>query len=129
MGKILQFIGGFFVFFVLVGVFVGGEETSTDVVDSQNAESSESRADYVVRNVQERRGDFGNNFITGVIENQSGGEVSYIQVEINLYNNAGVQVGSTMANTNNLAAGGRWQFEAIAIEDYSDFEIQEVSGF
>ena len=37
---------------------------------------------------------------------------SYLQIEYNLYDADGAQIGTALANINNLKAGGTWKFEA-----------------
>ncbi len=40
--------------------------------------------------------------VTGIVKNTTGIKLDYVQVEINLYDESGAQVGSTMTNVNNL---------------------------
>lgn len=54
--------------------------------------------------------------ITGRIRNNTDQTYSYVQVEFNLYDNSGNQVGSTLANVNNLEPHGRWAFKAPVME-------------
>ncbi|MGE5590998.1 MAG: FxLYD domain-containing protein [Bacillota bacterium] len=51
-------------------------------------------------------------YVTGTVKNNSNKKYSYAQVEINLYDKDGNQVGSTLANINNLEPGGTWKFKA-----------------
>jgi hypothetical protein len=68
--------------------------------------------------------------IVGKIKNNTDKEYGYVQVEINLYDDSGAQVGSTMANVNNLEAGGTWNFEAPILEDKATkYKIKDVTGF
>lgn len=69
-------------------------------------------------------------YIVGTIRNNSDKEYSYVGVEINLYDKDGAQVGSTLANTTNLEAGGKWKFKAVVLEDgVKSFKIKDISGF
>lgn len=71
-----------------------------------------------------------NRYVVGKIKNNTDKEYSYVQVEISLYDGEGNQVGSTLDNVNNLAAGGTWKFKAIIIEDSATkFEIKNITGF
>ena len=46
------------------------------------------------------------------------------------YDDAGNQLGSTLANCNNLEAGGTWKFEAPVLYDSSaQYKIKDVTGF
>ena len=38
------------------------------------------------------------------------------EVEINLYDKEGVQIGSTLANANHLEPNGKWRFKAVVLE-------------
>lgn len=74
--------------------------------------------------------EYGVRYVTGTVVNQSKREYGYVQVQINLYDTTGNQVGSTMANVNNLAAGGVWKFKAVILEDdATKFKVKEVTGF
>lgn len=62
-------------------------------------------------------GEFGIRYIVGVIKNNTNKKYTYVQVEINLYDEGGAQVGSTLDNLNNLEPGGVWKFKAVVMED------------
>lgn len=65
-----------------------------------------------------------------IIKNNSGSDKGYIQISFTLYDADGNNIGTALANTNNLKDGGTWKFEAIALEnDVKSFELDEVSGF
>ncbi|MBE6822839.1 MAG: zinc ribbon domain-containing protein [Ruminococcaceae bacterium] len=68
--------------------------------------------------------------ITGSIVNKTDKEYGYLQVEINLYDASGAQLGSTLANVNNLEAKGTWKFEAYALKDgVKTVKVKDVTGF
>lgn len=70
--------------------------------------------------------------ITGTLTNNSDQDKSYIQVEYRLYDASGAQIGTALANTNNLKAGGSWKFEALCTQapsEIASWELSEVSGF
>ena len=71
-------------------------------------------------------------YINGTLTNNTENEVSYIQVEYNLYDADGAQVGTALANTNNLKAGGTWKFEAVGTaspDEVASYERVDVTGF
>lgn len=75
-------------------------------------------------------GEYGNNYAVGRIRNNSNQTYSYVQVSVNVYDASGTQIGSTMANVNNLEPGGVWRFEALIYEDNARrFKIKDVTGF
>jgi uncharacterized protein YcfL len=70
-----------------------------------------------------------NAHIVGTVKNNSAKEFSYVQVEFNLYDESGAQVGSTLDNTNNLEAYGTWKFDAVCIEEFKKYKLKGISGF
>lgn len=80
-------------------------------------------------------GDTSNQFaykITGTLTNNTDKEQSYIQIEYVLYDADGNQVGTALANTNHLKAGGTWKFEAMSTvspDQVASWERSDVSGF
>ena len=85
--------------------------------------------------VSDEAGDASNQFaykITGTLTNNTDKEQSYIQIEYVLYDADGNQVGTALANTNHLKAGGTWKFEAMSTvspDQVASWERSDVSGF
>lgn len=70
------------------------------------------------------------NYVIGTVKNNAGKTYSYVQVTINLYDKSGAQVGSTLANVNNLEPGGIWKFKAPILEqDATTYKIKDITGF
>lgn len=68
-------------------------------------------------------------YITGKIRNNTRKTYSYVEVDINLYNADGVQVGSCLDNVTNLEPGQVWAFKAPVVEDgVQSFKIVRVTG-
>jgi len=77
-----------------------------------------------------KTGEYGNRFIAGTVKNESTKQYSYAQVEFNLYDDSGAQVGSALANISNLEAGSTWNFEAIVLEDKATkAKFKELTGW
>lgn len=69
-------------------------------------------------------------YAAGTVKNNSNRKYGYVQVEINLYDGEGNQVGSTLANANNLEPGATWKFRAPVFEDnVKQFKVVDVTGF
>ena len=102
----------------------GGKTNSTTTESVEQKKSALEVLEHSVKNDAYTR------YIVGTVKNNSSREYSYVQVEINLYDDEGNQVGSTMDNTNNLEPGGTWKFKAIVLEDSAtEYKIKDVSGF
>ena len=54
--------------------------------------------------------------IIGTVRNSTNRTFGYAQVEFNVYDASGSQVGSAMDNINNLEPGGTWKFKAMVLE-------------
>lgn len=67
--------------------------------------------------------------VTGTVINRRNRTVTYVQIIFNLYDEGGAQVGTAFANTNNLEAGGRWNFTAIgASPEARSCRVSSLSG-
>ena len=73
---------------------------------------------------------YGGRAICGTVINNTDRTYGYAQIQINLYDKNGTQIGNTMDNINNLAPHSKWNFKAVVIEDRADnYKIVDVSGF
>ena len=115
IGKIVL---GIIVVLVIVGAVgsMGGNSTDSSASDSakpaettqQAEEQKEPQEPYTIADEAE---DTSNQFtykISGTLTNNTDKEKSYIQIEYVLYDADGNQVGTALANTNHLKAGGLW---------------------
>lgn len=139
IGKIVL---GIIVVLVIVGAVdsMGGNSTDSSASDSakpaettrQAEEQKEPQEPYTIADEAE---DTSNQFtykITGTLTNNTDKEKSYIQIEYVLYDADGNQVGTALANTNHLKAGGSWKFEALGTvspDQVASWERSDVSGF
>ena len=130
IGKIVL---GIIVVLVIVGAVgsMGGNSTDSSASDSAE-EQKEPQEPYTIADEAE---DTSNQFtykITGTLTNNTDKEKSYIQIEYVLYDADGNQVGTALANTNHLKAGGSWKFEALGTvspDQVASWERSDVSGF
>ena len=77
------------------------------------------------------RGEYGNVYIVGTVKNNSNKQYSLVQVQFNLYDANGNQVGSTMDNVNNLEPHGTWRYKALVLDDkrVRKARLKGVTGF
>ena len=69
-------------------------------------------------------------YITGTIKNNTNKQYSYVQVTFNLYDANGAQIGTALANINNLEANGTWKFKAIGTtEKPASYKLAEITGW
>ncbi len=125
----IAIVVGVFVFLAVIGILFGDKSSpsTNDVKDAvktiTGSKSLELVDSKVIRENYTR-------YIVGTIKNNSDKEFSYAQVEINIYDKSGAQVGSTLANTNNLESNGIWKFKAPIIEDNAaSYKIKDITGY
>lgn len=150
-------IVGFLVVMGVIGAIVSGDgsqKTSTPPQQQQTsaqqqpqpvAEKPQTSAQQQAQPVAEKpkanlevteshieRGQFGNWYVAGTIKNNTNKQYRYVQVDINLYDDAGNQIGATMDNTSNLEPGGTWKFKAIIpsyLEDSATkYKVMKITG-
>ena len=69
-------------------------------------------------------------YIEGAVKNNTNKQYKYAQVEINLYDDSGAQVGSTLANANNLEPNGTWKFKALVTQkNAKKYAIKNITAF
>jgi hypothetical protein len=124
-------IVGLMVFFGIIGALVGDDSKPERMATTSPTEvKTESRDDLELIKHGSERGEFGNLYITGTIKNNTNKQYKYVQVEVNLYDDDGAQIGSTLANTNNLEPRGMWKFKAVAMEDNAaSYRIKDITGY
>lgn len=71
--------------------------------------------------------------IEGSIKNNTNKQYSYVQVTFNLYDADGAQIGSALANINNLEANGLWKFKALGSlgngKSVASYKLMEITGW
>lgn len=87
------------------------------------------KPDLELMDVKSENDDY-SRYVVGIVKNNTDRNYGYVQVEINLYDNSGAQVGSTMSNTNNLEPNSTWKFKAPILEETATrFKVKKVTGY
>ena len=72
-------------------------------------------------------------YIEGEIVNNTKNSYSYVQIQFNVYDSTGAQIGSAMDNINNLEANGTWKFKAIDLsgepENIAYYKVIDITAF
>lgn len=67
--------------------------------------------------------------VRGIVENKTDDTLKYVSVEVYFLDSDGVQIGDSLANTTDLAAGRKWKFEAPLIQaDASEVDSYEITA-
>lgn len=113
------------------GTVQTSDETSVAAPAAGETTAAESADKYSIDG-EELTGDAYSCKISGVYTNKAGKDLNYVQVSYNLFDADGNQIGTALANTNNLADGGTWKFEAFgsaAVDEVASYKIGDVTGF
>lgn len=105
--------------------------TTEEKSEEPAAEESESK-DYEITGEEMSKDKYGMYKVTGTFTNTSGKDFGYVQLSYAMYDEDGVKVGDAFANTNKLADGKSWKFEAACLEtdeDIDDYELTDVTAF
>lgn len=112
-----------------------GSDSSTSGGTAKTEQAEEKKQEQEPYTISDEALDTSNPYgvkITGTLVNNTDDDKSYLQIEYNLYDADGAQIGTALANINNLKAGGTWKFEATSMEkpeDVANWERVDVSGF
>lgn len=151
IGKLLKVVGGVVVALVVLALIFGGSSNEkeyssdkgrTEVATGEATEAAEDDAQeqtqqaeahkekYTITDENFDTSDPYFTYITGVLTNNTDRDVTYLQIEYNIYDADGNQIGSAFDNINNLKAGGTWKFKAYVTEEgAASYELADVTGF
>ena len=133
--KLLKWLGVVFVLLLLVSCFAEDTEESNSVstspqVITEQQEKEEKEADYIFIEEPHITHDGYWNHIEGIVQNNTGKDLDYVQVSFTVYDVDGNVLGSAFANANNVKANGTWKFDALITDDnYASFELDEIRGW
>lgn len=122
---------GFIIIAIIVFMFTRNCDNKSEQSKSftGTSTSSEQKANLELMNWHWERGEYGT-YIVGIVKNNANKTYGYAQVSFNLYDEHGNQVGSTLANINNLEPYGTWKFKAIVTEDnVKRAAFKEITAF
>lgn len=122
-------------FWVLVIIIIGaiagsqGMNTSTKTGTGTAQQTQQTQEKFTLVDSEGSYDGFAY-YVTGTIKNNTDKQYSYAQVTFTLYDADGAQIGSALANINNLEANGTWKFKALGMtENVSSYKLSEITGW
>lgn len=70
--------------------------------------------------------------VNGYVSNNGEAITNYVQITFDVLDAEGANLGTCLANTNTIDAGGKWKFEAICDgepDEIADVRFKEITGF
>lgn len=124
--KIFRYILGSI--FLIVGLY---ELWTAIIAPSNNKVSTEVAEEFSIISEEVTTDKYGNQYIEGIIKNNTEKDYSYVQVEFCLYDEDGNQIGTALDNINDLKAGATWKYKAtpLTTEKFVRYEFSEIGGW
>ena len=114
---------------VIVAVGMSGESDTSSTSANAEVKTTQNQEKFTLIDSEGSYDGFAY-YVTGTIKNNTDKQYSYVQVTFNLYDADGAQIGTALANINNLEANGTWKFKALGTtEDVSSYKLAEITGW
>ncbi|VWB76628.1 hypothetical protein BLA6993_03622 [Burkholderia lata] len=85
---------------------------------------------FSVSNFEIYTNEYGGNNVRGMLTNNTDSQFSYVQIELNVYDADGAQLGSDLVNVNNLEPHARWKFDTPLLQEHVvDVKIKNITAF
>lgn len=101
-----------------------GSENADEVLADEDQESTVEGLEITEHELVE--GDFGVS-VEGVVINDTGRTLEYVEVGVVLYNADGQRIGNSFTNTTDLPDGEEWAVEVLLAEDAEDIEEYTIA--
>ena len=124
----------FWLIIVIVVVAIASSQGGTTTTGSNSTSSTEQKQTQTQEkfSLVDSEGNYDGfaYYVNGTIKNNTDKQYSYVQVTFNLYDASGAQIGTAMANINNLEGNGTWKFKAIGgTQNATSYKLAEITGW
>lgn len=127
----------FILILVVIGMIAGttGNKSKTNNLVETSTTANEKQEEFTLQDGHKGTTDkYGMSYtIEGTIKNNTDKQYSYVQVTFNLYDSDGAQIGTALANINNLEANGLWKFKASGSfgdgKTVASYKLMEITGW
>lgn len=103
------------------------EEDEIDPEEALEDEDTESTVEGLELLEHELVSDDFSAQVEGVVANETGEELDYVEVGVVLYNEEGQRIGDSFTNTTDLPDGQEWAFEVLLTEDADDIDEYDIA--
>lgn len=122
----------FWILIALVVIVVAGMASGDSSVQTSSNGEVKTTQNQEKFTLLESNGDYDGFafYVTGTIKNNTDKQYTYVQVTFNLYDADGAQIGTALANINNLESNGTWKFKAIGpTEKPASYKLADITGW
>lgn len=96
---------------IMLGLFI----TIAFLITATGCTTEEEMKNFSHEITNEYTDSIGTHYIEGTVKNSNDKDYSYVQIEFVCYDKDGNNIGTAMANTNNLGANETWKFKAMGL--------------
>lgn len=116
---------------ILIGlVFIFSQKPQTVKVEEASVIKEVKQDDLELLKTEIVDKGYGFKYVVGTLQNKSGKEFKYVELDFNLYDEKGDLVGSTLTNIQNLEADSLWHFEAVVTSEKAEsFKLKEIKAY
>lgn len=105
-------------------------DASADSAPSQAPAPSAPSQRFSVSKFELYTNEYGGHSVRGMLTNNTDSQFSYVQIELNVYDSDGAQLGSDLVNVNNLEPHAKWKFDTPILQsNVADIKIKNISAF
>ena len=105
----------------------GSDENGEDPEEVLEDEDTESTLDGLEILEHELVGDEFSASVEGVVANNTGDELDYVEVGVVLYNADGQRIDDSFTNTTDLPDGEEWAFEVMTMEEMDEIDDYTIA--
>lgn len=98
---------------------------------SSSGENKEEKFSHTVEKSYQDKSGFGY-YIEGIVTNKKDKDYSYVQIEFVCYDKDGNNLGTALANTNNLLGNETWKYKAMGMftnQKVGHCDFKEITGW
>lgn len=125
--KVLRILIGCFLFIIGIGGCF-----SVLFSEDENSENNNTKYSYEVTKEYNDSANIAH-YIEGTVTNNTNREKGYLQIEFVCYDKDNINLGTAMANTNNLKAGETWKFKAMSmfsdVKNIDHCNFEDIKGW
>lgn len=116
---------------LIVVLFALGALASMGGNTTQTSSQTKPQENFTLVSDKRVTDSIGTTYIEGEIKNNTNKSYTYVQVTFNLYDADGNQLGTAVANINNLEPNGTWKYKAIGLtsQAVSSYKFVEITGW
>lgn len=119
----------FWIIIVIIIVAIAGSQGINNTTQTGTSTTQQTQENFTLVDSEGSYDGFAY-YVTGTIKNNINKQYTYVQVTFTLYDADGAQIGTALANINNLEANGTWKFKALGgTSKAASYKLSEITSW